>query len=321
MMDNNDFTNMVLSLPNLSEVFGRMNSYILSRVFEKITYPDRLLSLLGTRVARSVLRNMDQNIYISIFPHIPYAQKRLGLSLNLKPISDHRIMRKVIRSNLLNFPISYADGLYGIDVLTLHNIIDNHRDFSALLCRMRPETFNYVLTNAPFVTERIAKMTAGEQAQILSKMAYPCVYLQNINLDYARVIIKNLPEYAACVSFPETTVSAITPAAPKTLAEATSWEPLQVESVFTKEELENMSKKVPNIREILSKVNPKKIEPMRSVFPDFMVLFNEFDDKFINALNTIDFASMTPKARSELILSMAKKNTAVEIFGTLMASF
>ncbi|VDN98620.1 unnamed protein product [Rodentolepis nana] len=318
-MGNYYFTSMVLSLPNLSEVFSRLKPYIISRIFERITYPDRLLSQLDANTARAVLKNMNPNIYIAIWPHIPYTIQRLRLSLNLKPISDHDIMQKVIRSNLLDFPISYADGLYGLDVISLHKVIRNHTDFAALLCRTKPETFNYILSNAPFITEYIVNMTAGEQAQILSKMGYPCVYLQNINLEYARKIIKNLPDYAGCVHFPETIVRTTTTYAPKIRAEQTPWQPIRVESVFTKEELEKMSEKVPKIREILSKINPKTIKLMRSYFPDFMNLFNSFDDNFIKALNTIDFASMTPKARSELILSMAKKNIAVKVFGTIMA--
>ncbi|VDL65215.1 unnamed protein product [Hymenolepis diminuta] len=163
-------------------------------------------------------------------------------------------------------------------------------------------------------------MKAREQAIILTKITYPCVYLQSIHLEYAKIIINNLPAYASCISLPETTVSTnTTTTTPIPDAEPSTWEPTQVETVFTKEELEKMSEKVPNIGEILSKINPRKIGPMRAVFPNFLALFNELDDKFINALNKVDFSNMTPNSRSKLIWSLAGDNRAAEIFGTLMA--
>lgn len=319
MMDNNAFTRMVLSLPDLSDVFMRMDGNLISRVFDKVTYPDRLLSQLEARVAKYVLKNMDPNVYVVIWPHIPYTIKRLELSQPKAPISSYPTMQKVIYSSPSDFPVSYADGLYGIDLITLHQVIRNYTNLPALLCRMKPETFNYVLSNAPFVTEYIVDMKAREQAIILTKMTYPCVYLQSINLEYAKIIINNLPAYASCISLPETTVSTTT-TTPIPDTEPSTWEPIQVETVFTKEELEKMSEKVPNIGEILSKINPRKIGPMRIVFPNFLTLFNELDDEFINALNKVDFSNMTPNTRSKLIWSLAGKNIAVEIFGTLMAS-
>ncbi|KAM3186355.1 hypothetical protein ACTXT7_004529 [Hymenolepis weldensis] len=319
MMDNNAFTRMVLSLPDLSEVFRRMDRNMISRVFDKVTHPDRLLSQLEAKVAINVLQNMDPNVYVVIWPHIPYTIKRLNLSQPKSPISSYPTMQKVIYSSPTDFPVSYADGLYGIDLITLHQVIRNYTNLPALLCRMKPETFNYVLSNAPFVTEYIVDMKAREQAIILSKMTYPCVYLQSINLEYAKKIIDNLPAYASCISLPETTVSTTTTTAPKPDTEPSTWEPIQAETVFTKEELEKMSEKVPNIGEILSKINPRKIGPMRIIFPNFLTLFNELDDEFINALNKVEFSKMTPKARSKLIWSLAGNNRAVEIFGTLMA--
>ncbi|VDL59045.1 unnamed protein product, partial [Hymenolepis diminuta] len=120
MMDNDAFTRMVLSLPNLSEIFRRMDRSMISRVFDKVTYPDRLLSQLETKVAIDVLKNMDPNVYVVIWPHIPYTIKRLGLSQPKSPISSYPTMQKVIYSSPSDFPVSYADGIYGIDLKILH---------------------------------------------------------------------------------------------------------------------------------------------------------------------------------------------------------
>ncbi|KAM7541868.1 hypothetical protein Aperf_G00000001385 [Anoplocephala perfoliata] len=326
-VDDNEFTAMLMSMCDFDEIFQRTDSYTLSRILEKISNLDKFLYNVKASILKAIMKTLHPTTYMEIEPLLHWTKLRLQEMeaqgyMNIPEMQADEssaicpTLDEVFFTSMPNIPLELADSLLGLDINTLHYIISNHFNLPALLAVMQPSTLDYVLANAPFVDDYIVLMNAETQQAILSKMPYPCEYLQSICPEYAEIIIGKLPHYRSCIP---------PPTRPKTIATTATTMPGPTSTVgppstgpmFTAQELEKMSQQVPKIRELLAKVNPKKVERLRSTFPDFLKLFNGLDKTFIDALNKTNFSGLKSEAIRDFFSAVSNDDEKIIAFANL----
>ncbi|VDL60551.1 unnamed protein product [Hymenolepis diminuta] len=195
-------------IPNLNEVFVRLNGTILSEVLNKVKNPDGLLYLLNNKVLTTVMRNIPFETYEKIEPHLNTTKLRLQVKWRYREPHDPgppvRTVHQLILLQMPNIPFAHVDSLDGINVSALHYIITNHYALSTVLVLMQPKTLEYVFKNAPYLTNYIARMGSQAQFDIMSKLPNACKYLQSVNSEQTKRIFNNLSSYGMCAS--ETTL-------------------------------------------------------------------------------------------------------------------
>ncbi|KAM3186349.1 hypothetical protein ACTXT7_004523 [Hymenolepis weldensis] len=300
-MNNDAFTDMVMNLPNLDEIFLKMDKYMIWKVFQKIVNPDELLYYLDDAALMAVMTNMSMRTFMKLEPYIPCAITRYE---ELKIEEEMKCIEDIIYFTSPNTAIEYADYLSGIDVNMLHYIITNSCNLPSLLAAMNPHTLEYVFSNAPYVIEYIILMDPETQYAILSKIPYPCEFLQSIQREHAEIIANALPFYIPCIHIPDTPTFS-----PEIVAETSGVVKManhvDDESEDTTRGLKKMSEELPNIKKLLAKINRTKIDKMRDI--DFLVLFDGFGDKFINCLKKRASCSMV--ISSKYSTSMASSSS------------
>nr|CDS32152.1 hypothetical protein HmN_000412000 [Hymenolepis microstoma] len=199
-----EFSEIIENIPNLNEVFERLNGTTLSQVLIKVKNPDGLLYLLQNKVLVTVMQNIPLETYRRIESQLNTTKLRLQAKWRYRephdPGPEPRSIQDLILFKMPNIPFAHVDALDGINVSALHYIITNHYALPTLLVLMQPKTLEYVFKHAPYVTNYIAKMSSHEQFNIMSRLPNACRYLRSVHSNQAERIVNNLSSLGMCIS-------------------------------------------------------------------------------------------------------------------------
>ncbi|KAM3173545.1 hypothetical protein ACTXT7_012302 [Hymenolepis weldensis] len=235
------------------------------------------------------------------------------LGFQMEPIVP--TIAEVIVQTLPTIPYDLAFTLNFMQPELVDFIIGRHANLDYLLLHTDTPTLEYIVSSTPEFARYLSRLPPESIYDVLFKMPYPCQYLLTIDKIYADAITFKLPMAGTC--FPPTTTSTTTTTT-TTAAPTTTAEPNMVpEDHFSKEELDTMTAKVPNIRSLLMKANPKKLREVRELVPDFTIIFNELDDDIINVLNSFDLSKLSRKLIWNTLHNFSENRIEVELFSSL----
>ncbi|KAM7532525.1 hypothetical protein Aperf_G00000105550 [Anoplocephala perfoliata] len=230
---------------------------------------------------------------------------------------------EVVVETLPNIPFDLADTLIYMQPELVNFVIESHFDLASLVAAVQTETLEYITVSAPNFAKHLSKMHPQAIYFILSKMPFPCQYIQSLKYDVAEAIVLKVPLFRQC-GLPRTTTTrapTTTTTTTTTTTQATP-EAADVESMFTKNEVEKMMAKVPEIKKLLVKVNPQRLTGLRTVYPHFMDLFNQLSEKFITFLSGTFLKHFNPKNMDrkilgEMFMVMAGEDVPMQMFAGL----
>ncbi|KAM7541873.1 hypothetical protein Aperf_G00000001434 [Anoplocephala perfoliata] len=229
---------------------------------------------------------------------------------------------EVVVETLPNIPLDLADTLIHMQPELVNFVIESHLDLASLVAAVQTETLEYITVSAPNFAKHLSQMHPQAIYIILSKMPFPCQYIQSLEYDVAEAIVLKVPLFSQCGLLRTTTIRApVTTTTTTTTTQATP-EAADVESMFTKNEVEKMMAKVPEIKKLLVKVNPQRLTCLRTVYPDFMDLFNQLSEKFITFLSGTFLKHFNPKnmerkTLGEMFMVMAGEDVPMQMFAGL----
>ncbi|VDO09410.1 unnamed protein product [Rodentolepis nana] len=199
-----DFSEIIDKIPDLNEVFKRLNGTTLSKVLAKVKNPDSLFYLLQNQVLLTVMQNIPPETYKRIEPRLNTTKLRLQAMWKYREPHDPgpvpRSAQELILLKMPNIPFAHVDALDGINASALHYIITNHYALPTLLVLMQPKTLEYVFKHAPYVINYIVRMSSQEQFDIMSRLPDACGYLRSAHSDQSERIVNNLTSFGMCTS-------------------------------------------------------------------------------------------------------------------------
>ncbi|VDL64663.1 unnamed protein product [Hymenolepis diminuta] len=212
-----------------------------------------------------------------------------------------------------DIPIDLADALIFMQPNIVRHIIESHYDLASLVICAHSDTLAYIITSTPDFSKYLSGMSPYAIYTILHKIPFPCEYLQSIERISAETIAHKVPMFDECL--PEISMTTTAP----TETEITSVSPIDIDSLFEEEELEQMTAKLPNIKKYLGKVDPDALISLLNSYPDFMTFFNNLDQNFIEFLNMLNPDELVSTDLHGIFLEIAGDNTAIQTFGNLFA--
>ncbi|KAM7542886.1 hypothetical protein Aperf_G00000001443 [Anoplocephala perfoliata] len=209
----------------------------------------------------------------------------------------------VVVETLPNIPLDLADTLIHMQPELVNFVIESHRDLASLV--------------AACTQLRKASVQDASSSHLHHPLEDACQYIQSLEYDVAEAIVLKVPLFSQC-GLPRTTTTRapVTTTTTTTTTQATP-EAADVESMFTKNEVEKMMAKVPEIKKLLVKVNPQRLTGLRTVYPDFMDLFNRLSEKFITFLKNFNAKLMDSKTLGEVFTVMAGEDVPMQMFAGL----
>ncbi|KAM7542719.1 hypothetical protein Aperf_G00000001427 [Anoplocephala perfoliata] len=229
---------------------------------------------------------------------------------------------EVVVETLPNIPLDLADTLIHMQPELVNFVIESHRDLASLAAAVQTETLEYITVSAPNFAKHLSQMHPQAIYIILSKMPFPCQYIQSLEYDIAEAIVLKVPQLSRCgLPMTTTTPAPVTTTTTTTSTTQTTAEAANVvadvESMFTKKELDEMMAKVPEIKNLLAKVNLQKLTALRTVYPNFVDLFNQLSEEFITFLKNFNAKLMDSKTLGEVFTVMAGEDVPMQMFAGL----
>lgn len=242
---------------------------------------------------------------------------------------------ELIVQTLPHIPIGYADWLMYMNPLLVNFVIHHHHDVASLVATAQTETLAHIVSSVPDFSEVLALMHPHVILTVFQQIPHPCEYLQSIRREDAEMIVHKIGYFSHCLPKTTTTTtsttgttttsSTTTPGPESTIANpevsepAASTAPIDVESVFTKEELDYMATKVPQIKALLSKAIPEAVHTARIIHSDLKKIFDDLGEDFIKFLNSPNLVRMKTETLHVLLKSMGKNNLAINAFAEFFA--
>ncbi|KAM7542778.1 hypothetical protein Aperf_G00000001406 [Anoplocephala perfoliata] len=174
-------------------------------------------------------------------------------------------------------------------------VIESHRDLASLAAAVQTETLEYITVSAPNFAKHLSQMHPQAIYIILSKMPFPCQYIQSLEYDIAEAIVLKVPQLSRC-GLPMTT----TTPAPVTTTTTTTTTQTTVEAV-----------------NVVPIAQTGDVESMFIVYPEFMDLFNHLGEEFIAFLKTFNPKHMDSRALGEMFMVMADEDVPMQMFAKL----
>ncbi|VUZ46388.1 unnamed protein product [Hymenolepis diminuta] len=220
---------------------------------------------------------------------------------------------EILVRTMPDIPIDLADALIFMQPNIVRHIIESHYDLASLVICAHSDTLAYIITSTPDFSKYLSGMSPYAIYTILHKIPFPCEYLQSIERISAETIAHKVPMFDECL--PEISMTTTAP----TETEITSVSPIDIDSLFEEEELEQMTAKLPNIKKYLGKVDPDALISLLNSYPDFMTFFNNLDQNFIEFLNMLNPDELVSTDLHGIFLEIAGDDTAIQTFGNLFA--
>ncbi|KAM7542409.1 hypothetical protein Aperf_G00000000834 [Anoplocephala perfoliata] len=173
-----------------------------------------------------------------------------------------------------NLPIELAYVLYNMDPGFVEYIINGHQNLPHLLMAMDAVTLRYLLLHVSNFGARVSAFEDAAVQNIFGKMPSPCVYLSTLDRNIIETIIAKAPFLSVCR--PQLEVD---------LSQIGRFEP-----------------KLPAIMEL---ADPKKLNAMRTLHPDFTKKLSKMVEKY-RAFFNMDVGKTTAKDVKQILVFKSK---------------
>nr|CUU98387.1 hypothetical transcript [Hymenolepis microstoma] len=242
---------------------------------------------------------------------------------------------------LPHIPVEYVDWLMYMNPRAVNFVIHHHHDAASLITHAQAGTLAHIISSVADFPEILARMHPNDIVTVFQRIPYPCEYLRGIRREAAETIIGKIGYFSHCLpktttttttAITTTTTSTTTTTTPTTTPEpgnattpskvpetAASKASVDVDSLFTKEELDYMTAKVPRMKALLAKAVPEAVRIARIIHSDLKQLVDDLSDDFLNFLNTPGLAQLETANIHSVLKDMAKDDLAINAIADLFA--
>ncbi|VDO15490.1 unnamed protein product [Rodentolepis nana] len=245
---------------------------------------------------------------------------------------------ELIKRTLPHIPVEYANWLIYMDQWTVNFVIRHHYDLPSLIIHAQADTLAHIISNVPDFSEMLAQMHPNVILTVFQRMPYPCKYLQGIRREAAEMIVNKMVGLSHCLPTTTTptwttTTATPTPTTTTTTTPTTSTPapgarsttatvskaPVDVLSLFKKEELDYMTAKVPRIKALLAKAVPEAVRISRIIHSNLKVLVDDLSEDFLEFLNTPGLAKLKTSTIHAILKILGEDDLAINALADLFA--